>query len=112
MKNEKFLPLGSVVSLKEGEHKLMIIGYCSTPSPKEKKIYDYIGCAFPEGLFDLEHTFLFNHNEIFQLIHEGYTSEEVKKYTDGLKTFEKMYVGTDGMLKKTPEELMANLRKG
>ena len=42
------LPIGSVVTLKEGKKKLMIIGRIQE-NEKTKKLYDYAGCQWPEG---------------------------------------------------------------
>ena len=48
------LPIGSVVTLKEGTKKLMIMGRLQQ-NMKTKKIYDYAGCLWPEGYMDKEH---------------------------------------------------------
>lgn len=45
------LPIGSVVTLKEGKKKLMIIGRIQE-NEKTKKLYDYAGCNWPEGYMD------------------------------------------------------------
>ena len=39
MKNEKFLPIGSVVLIKKAQKKLMIIGYCTAPKENDRKFY-------------------------------------------------------------------------
>lgn len=43
------LPIGSVVTLKEGKKKLMIIGRIQE-NEKTKKLYDYAGCQWPEDI--------------------------------------------------------------
>ena len=48
------LPIGSVVTLKEGKKKLMIIGRIQE-NEKSKKLYDYAGCQWPEGYKDKDH---------------------------------------------------------
>ena len=56
------LPIGSVVTLKEGTKKLMIMGRLQQ-NMKTKKIYDYAGCLWPEGYMDKEHCYvLFAYN--------------------------------------------------
>lgn len=57
------LPIGSVVTLKKGTKKLMIIGRFQQ-NVKTKKIYDYAGCLWPEGYMDKEHSYVFNHEDI------------------------------------------------
>ena len=42
------LPIGSVVTLEEGKHKLMIFGVKQTHS-ETGKLYDYAGVLYPEG---------------------------------------------------------------
>ena len=56
MKN--VLPIGSVVKISGGEKRLMIVGYF----PKVKtdgKVYDFIGCLYPEGFIKENLVFLF-----------------------------------------------------
>lgn len=45
------LPIGSVVTLKEGTKRLMIIGRLQQ-NVRTKKVYDYAGCLWPEGYMD------------------------------------------------------------
>lgn len=45
------LPIGSVVTLKEGTKRLMIIGRLQQ-NVRTKKVYDYAGCLWPEGYID------------------------------------------------------------
>jgi len=70
---QTYLPLGTVVRLKEGTKLLMIYGRVQKlPNDKE---YDYLGCPFPEGFINPEKSFVFNHNVIDEIIHEGYRDE-------------------------------------
>ena len=50
------LPIGSVVTLKEGTKRLMIIGRLQQ-NVRTKKVYDYAGCLWPEG-----YTLQWNHH--------------------------------------------------
>lgn len=67
---QELLPLGSVVVLKEGTKKLMIIGRLQA-NPKTKNLYDYAGCPWPEGYVDKEHCYVFNHDDIDLLYYLG-----------------------------------------
>ena len=59
---ERFLPIGTVVLLKNGKKEVMITSYCIFPNnvelkngkevKPEKKIYEYGGCIYPEGILD------------------------------------------------------------
>lgn len=63
MKNEKLLPLGSVVLLEEGMQKLVIVGRGSIyidPNTKKEAFSDYVAVLYPSGL-DLENTIFFEH---------------------------------------------------
>ena len=72
----KYLNLGSIVKLNETEKKFMIIGYEVSTSSEGSVVYDYLGCLYPEGVFDTEQNFLFNHDQIEKVLFEGYLDEE------------------------------------
>mgnify|MGYP003283420860 CR=1 FL=1 len=63
---KQLLPIGSVVLLKNGIKKAMIIGMMQSTVDKEGQItdYDYLGVLYPEGFFDLKSMFFFNHGQI------------------------------------------------
>ena len=53
---EKFLPIGSVVKLKNGQKRLMITGFLQMEQGEDgkKNIWDYSGCLYPEGMLTSE----------------------------------------------------------
>ena len=71
MKYEKYLPIGTVVLLKGGTKRAMIIGFCCKAIENEEKIYDYSGCLYPEGLISSNQTLLFDHNQIDEILAVG-----------------------------------------
>lgn len=83
---KKYLPIGSVVQLKNGSAKLMvttrfalynnrgIIGY-----------FDYAGCLYPGGLSENQ-SFFFNQENIGKVWFEGYIDESEE---EAQKIFEK-----------------------
>ena len=75
MKIEGLLPVGSVVLLKEGTHRVMIIGYCQKLLSQPDNLYDYVGCLFPEGFISAERNYLFNREQIDKVYHVGYQTE-------------------------------------
>lgn len=83
---EKFLPIGTVVLLKGGKKEVMITSYCIFPNNNEfkdgkevkaeKKIYEYGGCIYPEGILDSNMVCAFNHNQIEKVTYLGYQTEQ------------------------------------
>lgn len=76
---EKFLPVGTVVMLKGGTKRVMIIGFCAVEG-ESKEIYDYSGCLYPEGLLSSTEICMFNHDQIEQVYHEGLKDEEEEAF--------------------------------
>ena len=48
--NKKYLPIGSIVKLKNKDVLIMVTGYYSVEYEENVMIYDYSGCLYPEGL--------------------------------------------------------------
>lgn len=91
---EKFLPIGSVVMLKNGKKAVMITSYCVVPTgtqiegnkettPKQI-MYDYGACAYPEGILDSSVSYAFNHDKIDKILYVGYETKEQKEFSDML----------------------------
>lgn len=90
-KEEKYLPIGSVVLLKGGTKKAMITGFCSVAEEDTTKMYDYTGCIYPEGFLDFEQICLFNHNQIEKVYHIGYKDEEEEEFKKELEEIAKRF---------------------
>lgn len=75
-----FLPLGTVVLLKGGKKRLMIIGYCAFDEARKHKAYDYIGCLYPEGVISSKQMALFDNNQIVKVYSKGYSDEEDRRF--------------------------------
>lgn len=73
---EKYLPIGSIVKIKDCDKTIMIMGYYSLEFEQNLKIYDYIGCTYPEGMLVKNNTILFDHKEIVEVIYNGYVNNE------------------------------------
>ena len=52
------LPIGTVVLLNGGTHKVMITGYYAQMD--DNKVFDYMGVMYPEGMVTFDKTLLFN----------------------------------------------------
>ena len=92
--NERFLPIGTVVLLKGGTKQVMITTYGIFPTKKEysagkeveleKKIYEYGGCTYPEGILNSDTACAFNHNQIEKVCYMGYVTDEYKDFNKKL----------------------------
>ena len=87
-KKQELLALGSIVVLHGGYKKLMIIGRMQLQG-KEEKLWDYLGVLYPEGYLGDNYKFLFNNEDISEVIFEGYSDLEdetlklaLKKYSE------------------------------
>ena len=95
-KNERFLPIGTVVLLKGGKRELMITSYCIMPSgdvyDKTGKIdaagqmYDYGACFYPEGMITSDQLFAFNHEQIERVCYMGYKTQQQIDVSNMLKS--------------------------
>ena len=86
--NNNFLPIGSVVLLKDAKKRVMITGYCMEHNDGEKtNKYDYCGCLFPEGIVDTEQVALFNNNQIDQVFFLGLQDVESMSFINKLRDF-------------------------
>ena len=77
--NSKLLPIGSVITLKESQKKLMVIGI-SQKSEANDTVYDYIGVPYPEGFIDRETMFLFYHKDIEKVHFLGFVDIEFQEF--------------------------------
>lgn len=76
---EKYLPIGSVVTLKNGKKKLMIYGRRQIQTGTETE-WDYVACLYPEGNINEKYVFLFNHEKVDKVFHLGYRDEEEQEF--------------------------------
>ncbi len=69
------MPIGSVVRLIGGTHKIMICGrvVCKT---NEDNVYDYVACLYPEGITNAEEMYFFNRDAIENVCFIGSQDEE------------------------------------
>lgn len=74
MNSEKYLPIGSVCSIRGNENLVMITGYFSMEYHKQIKVYDYRGTSYPIGNLG-NSSFSFNHSDITEIKFLGYQNE-------------------------------------
>jgi len=87
MARTNYLPLGSVVLLKNGLQKLIIMGRALNVTKGGKEFYfDYVGVLFPQGLIN-EQVAYFNHDDIDRVYFTGYNDEGMREMTDIINDF-------------------------
>jgi hypothetical protein len=70
------LPLGSVVIVRGGVKKVMIIARgLATALEGGTKFFDYGGCLYPEGVIG-DGLLYFNHADIQKAVYEGFVDED------------------------------------
>lgn len=82
---EKYLPIGTVVLLKDATKHLMITGYCSSTPEDPNKFYDYVSLLFPEGALAGESVALFDHEQIGSVVHMGLVNDEFTNLNNVIK---------------------------
>ncbi len=85
MNKEKYLPIGTVVLLKDAQKRVMIIGFAAKSIETGDKIFDYIGCLYPEGLISADRNLVFDHEQIDKIFYMGYSDDEWKETEIKLK---------------------------
>lgn len=77
---EKYLPIGTIVVLKNATKRIMITGFASMSPETGDTIYDYSGCPYPEGFLNYNQVLVFNHDQIDKVYHKGYTDDESEEF--------------------------------
>jgi len=85
MENTTFLPLGSIIIVKGGVKKAMIIARgVGTEKEGAMTYFDYGACLYPEGLVGDEMLFI-NHSDIAKVVFEGYSDEDNELMTANIR---------------------------
>ena len=82
--NKEYLPIGSVVLLKNATKRVMITGFYVKTDDKNDLVYDYVGCLFPEGMVSSTQNCVFNHEQIGEVFHKGLEEEKKKAFKENL----------------------------
>ncbi|MCL2016889.1 MAG: DUF4176 domain-containing protein [Defluviitaleaceae bacterium] len=98
MEIAELLPIGSIVLLKEGIKRLMIFGIKQTDVLEDGTAndYDYVGVLYPEGNVGKEYQFLFNHENIAEVIFRGFEDTERDDFISTLTTYYKQQLEQGG----------------
>lgn len=80
----EFLPIGTIITLKNGNKRIMICGFLQERQ-EDHKIYDYVACMYPEGILDPDELFLFNNEDIDQVHYIGMQDAEEFQFNEFLR---------------------------
>lgn len=87
MEKIEFLPLGSIVYLKEGNKKVMIIARGLVAKNVDGHIFfDYGGVPYPEGLVDDQMAY-FQHESITKVVFEGFKDLDDEATVEKINTY-------------------------
>ncbi len=79
---KKYLPLGTVITIKNNDFFYMIVGYTQKISDKT---YDYIVVKYPVGFVDFNTLTFFNHDNIEEIIYLGSYNDKMNKILKQIK---------------------------
>ena len=85
-KFNELLPIGSVIHVKGANKNMMIVGTAVIAQNTE---FNYMGVLYPEGYVDDKHTYLFNHDDIDQVLFLGYVNSEMQVFRTKIAEQEK-----------------------
>ena len=80
---KEYLPIGSVILLKNAEKRLMICGIMQV-NKEDNKEYDYTGCLYPEGILDSQSGFMFDAENIVKVDFIGFVDIERQVFAEKL----------------------------
>ena len=80
-----YYPIGTVILLKEATHPIMIYGRLQKRNT-DKKVWDYIGCLYPEGYIGDNGNIFFNADDIESIVHKGLIAPAEEKMQKLLNT--------------------------
>ena len=99
---KEYLPIGSVVMLKDGLKPILIAGYKMSSIDKKvikndklietNRVYDYCGFLYPEGMISLSINCLFDQSDIKEVLFKGYDTDAFHKLSDFINSKEELDV--------------------
>lgn len=97
---KKYLPLGSIVLLKGGMQKILIISRALKVRNGDKEyFFDYGGVLYPEGLVGDQMAY-FNEDKISKIVFEGYSDIDNENMVENIKHYEEEH---PDLIKGDPE---------
>lgn len=84
---KKFLPIGSVVLLKNSKKRIMIVGVKQKQVGTDK-VWDYSACLYPEGILDPDKLYMFDTEQIERVYFIGLQDGEGLMFLEKLNSME------------------------
>lgn len=78
--NKEYLPIGTVVQLKNSTARVMIGGYLPMTDKSGKKVWDYSGFRFPLGFIRVDDVYCFDHEQVETICCYGYRDLECDEF--------------------------------
>ena len=97
MKIENLLPIGSVVTVKDANKSMVIIGILTEHLGER---YDYIAVLDPEGYLSQDEIFLFNHEDIARVEFLGFMNSEFQVFRQSVASLMENETGTGSAKQK------------
>lgn len=72
----RYLPIGSVVQLKNSTASVMVAGYLAREAKDPDHVWDYSGFKFPIGFVKNDETYCFDNSQIETVLALGYQETE------------------------------------
>ncbi|MCR4746522.1 MAG: DUF4176 domain-containing protein [Lachnospiraceae bacterium] len=105
--NKDLLPIGSVIRAVNGEKTLMICARILTPA-EDDTIYDYGAYLFPEGAGRSEELYLFNQEDIAEVLFIGFQDFQELDYRSKLNSLGELKVENGKFVEVTDTEKQDN----
>lgn len=86
---KNYLPIGTVVKLRNGQKKLMIYGIAQSDMDNPDVEYDYIGVPYPEGNMGPDYQYLFRHEDVEEIFFRGFEDVERQEFIFKLGEYSK-----------------------
>ena len=109
--SKKYLPIGSICLLKGDKELTMVTGYFGVVQDEKPRVYDYIGTMYPIGLISESRSYLFNNDQIQELVFKGYENEtyhELMTQIEGVSKEEML----EDIMAGPKEEPLLNVNEG
>lgn len=112
MNKKELLPIGSVVLLKNANHRIMIIGYSPLFQGKKMMVYDYSGTFYPEGQLKPDQQLVFNNKDIDKIFAQGFSDDSEKEFRSNVEKIIDQVRDENGYLTATPEQIAKLMENG
>ena len=78
--DNKYLPIGTVCTLRTGNKKMMIVGYSYPVFNGQLETCDYVGVPYPEGMLLPNQITPFQINDVSNVEFVGFTNDEYRSF--------------------------------